>query len=194
MEQEQQAHHRQQEANGHVGDVVDEKGAPGGLDILGCQIALDGDLIRAGRFAKARKAFSRIIENWPDFEPAYCYSIVAFAELGEFERAEQHFYMAQQLTDRCPHCYYHMGWAKFKQQDYQRAIFAWNKTLELHPGYPGAKQHLAECYRAKGDVAEARRDAVAAAAALGQLVVTGERIRPTRQGLAVADRLAAELA
>jgi oxygen-independent coproporphyrinogen-3 oxidase len=44
------------------------------------------------------------------------------------------------------------------------------------------------------DVAEARRDAVAAAVKRGQIEVSPERIRPTRQGLAVADRLAAELA
>ena len=127
---------------------------PGQREVM---MALGLDLIRAGRFARARKTFSRVIENWPDFEPAYCYSIVALAELGDFEQAEQHFYLAQQLTDNCPHCYYHIGWTKFKQQDYERAIFAWNRALELLPYYPGAKQHIAECYRAKGDITEARQ-------------------------------------
>jgi len=120
-------------------------------------MALGLDLIRASRFGEAWDTFRQVIENWPDFEPAYCYSIIVFAELGEFDRAEQYFYLAQQLTENCPQCFYHMGWAKFKQQDYERAVFAWEKTLELNPDHPGVNQHLAECYRALGDLAEARK-------------------------------------
>jgi tetratricopeptide (TPR) repeat protein len=120
-------------------------------------MALGLDLIRASRFGEAWQTFKQVIENWPEFEPAYCYSIIVFAELGDFDRAEEYFYLAQQLGENCPHCFYHIGWAKFKQKDFERAIFAWEKALELNPDYPGAYQHLAECYRALGDLSEARR-------------------------------------
>lgn len=120
-------------------------------------MALGMDFIRAGRFARARETFARVIENWPEFEPAYCHSIIALAELGDYEQAEQFFYLAQQLADDCPHCFYHVAWVKFRRQDYPRALFAWNKVLEIHPQYPGIRRHIADCHRAMGDIEQARK-------------------------------------
>ena len=154
--------------HGHRGYVLDQLGqfedavksyrialrfGPPDRDIV---MAMGADLIRIGRFAKARETFANAIEQWPDFEPAYCHSIIALAELGDFEQAEQYFYLAQQLTEDCPHCFYYLGWAKFRQQDYPRALFAWRKTLELEPHYSGVKRHMAECHRAMDEIDEAR--------------------------------------
>ena len=40
----------------------------------------------------------------PKFEPCYCNRIITYAEMGQHDTAEQMFYLAQQLTAKCPNC------------------------------------------------------------------------------------------
>lgn len=45
----------------------------------------------------------------PEFEPSYCNRIITYAEMGQHDMAEQMFYLAQQIDEECPLCYYNIG-------------------------------------------------------------------------------------
>ncbi len=118
--------------------------------------ALGVDLTRTGRCARALDIFEECARQFPDFEPNYCHRIVTYAEMGQHEKSEEMFYLAQQLTEECPHCYYNIAISLADREQWDRAIWCWEKTLELDPQYVGAKARVAEAYRAKGDFSAAK--------------------------------------
>lgn len=119
--------------------------------------ALGVDLLRIGRFARALETFERVSELDPDFEPGYCNRIMAYAELGRHEKAEEMFYLAQQIDPDCPHCFYHIGVSLFARRECDRAVYCWRRALEIDPDYLSANQRIAEAYRLRGDVEQARK-------------------------------------
>jgi tetratricopeptide (TPR) repeat protein len=119
-------------------------------------VALGIDLARVQRHAEALKVFEHVASEHSEYEPAYCHRIHVFAQLGQHEDAEQMFYLAQQLDDRCPHCFYHMGASLLARGLTDRAIFCFEQTLEHCPEYPDVRRQLADAYRAKGNVPKAR--------------------------------------
>jgi len=118
--------------------------------------ALGGALCRLDRFGQALETFEELARRFPDFEPAYCHRIGIYAELGRHEQAEQMFYLAQELNDACPHCFYHMGASLDARGDTERALYCWRRVLELDPDYIGVNRRIAQAYRAKGERDTAR--------------------------------------
>jgi tetratricopeptide (TPR) repeat protein len=118
--------------------------------------ALGVDLMRTGRYARALDVFEECSHRYPDYEPSYCHRIIAYGEIGQHERAEEMFYLAQQLTDDCPQCYYNIGMSLLDRQLWDRAIWCWRKAIEIDPHYPGARARIAEAARAKGDFQTAK--------------------------------------
>jgi len=119
-------------------------------------LALGVTLARLGRYAQALEVLEGLAQREPDFEPAYCHRIHLYAELGRHEQAEEVFYLAQQLDDECPHCFFHLGGSLAARGLYDRAIFCWRKALELEPDYLGVNRNIAQAYRAKGEFDQAR--------------------------------------
>lgn len=114
-------------------------------------MALGAGLLRLGRLARAVAIFERLIESNPDFEPAYCHAIAAYTELGQHEKAEQMFYLAQEIDERCPHCFFNMGESLAVRGDTDRAIYCWQQVLDIEPSYMGVNRRIAQAYRAAGD-------------------------------------------
>lgn len=119
-------------------------------------VALGIDLARVHRYAEALKVFDRVAAEHPTYEPAFCHRIHVYSQLGQHDDAEQMFYLAQQLDDSCPHCFYHMGASLLARGQADRATFCFEQTLEHCPDYPDARRQLADAYRAKGDTSRAR--------------------------------------
>ena len=113
-------------------------------------LALGTGLARQSRFARAAEVLEELSKNHADFEPAYCQRIHCYAELGLHDQAEQMFYLAQELDPRCPHCFYHVGVSLADRGQMERAIFCWNRALELEPGYIGVNRRIAQANRARG--------------------------------------------
>jgi len=126
---------------------------PGDRDI---SMALGVAFARLERFTKALEVFEGVARSNADFEPAYCHRIAVYAELGLHDQAEQMFYLAQELNDACPHCFFHIGGSLAARGDVDRAIFCWRRVLELDPGYIGVNRQIAQAFRAKGALEEAR--------------------------------------
>jgi len=119
-------------------------------------LALGVALARLGRFAQSLEVFDALAKRYPDFEPAYCNRIHVNAELGRHDQAEEMFYLAQELDDACPHCFYHMGASLAAREQLDRAIYCWEHVLELEPDYVGVNRRIAHAYHAKGCLEQAR--------------------------------------
>lgn len=126
---------------------------PGDRDVL---VALGAGLLRLERLTQAVAVFDDLAAHYPDFEPAYCHRVQAFAELGEHERAEEMFYLAQQLNDSCPHCFFAIGISLAARGAHDRAIYCWQRVLDLEPTYFGVNQRIAQAHRARGEFEKAR--------------------------------------
>jgi tetratricopeptide (TPR) repeat protein len=119
-------------------------------------LALGSVLVRLGRFAEALEVFDDLSREHPDLEPAYCYRIQIYTELGQHDRAEQMFYLAQQLDDACPDCFFHIGISLAARGQANRSLFCWHRVLKLEPDYPGVNERIAQAYRSRGDMERAR--------------------------------------
>ena len=95
------------------------------------------DLHRVGQLRRGPqdlRAASKPID--PAFEPSYCHRIITYSELGDHERAEEMFYLARLYKEHCPHCYYNIGCCLSERGLYDKAIYCWQKTLDLDESHP----------------------------------------------------------
>ena len=93
--------------------------------------ALGATLARLGRLARALEIFEELARRDPQLEAVYCHRIELYAELGRHEQAEEVFYLAQQINDECPDCFFNMGGSLASRGEHERAIFCRRKTLAL---------------------------------------------------------------
>ena len=119
-------------------------------------VALGGALARLNRFAGALEVLDQLARLYPDFEPAYCHRIGIYGELGRHGQAEEMFYLAQELNDSCPHCFFYMGTSLAARKQFDRAVYCWERVLELVPDYIGVNRRIAQAYRAQGQIDRAR--------------------------------------
>ncbi len=119
-------------------------------------LALGATLARLGRMGAALQVFETIAQKQPDFEPAYCHRVYIYAELGRHDQAEEMFYLAQQIDDECPDCFFYLGGSLAARGQHDRAIYCWERVLDFEPSYIGVNSRIARAYRAKGDRANAR--------------------------------------
>ena len=115
------------------------------------------DLHRVGNFDEALKTFARIESIDPAFEPCYCHRIITYSELGDHEKAEEMFYLARLYKEHCPHCYYNIGCSLYDRGLYEKAIYCWQKTLDLDERHPEVQVRIAEAYWGKGELEAARQ-------------------------------------
>ncbi len=120
---------------------------PGDRDVA---VALGVNLARLGRFSRALEIFGELAKVYPGFEPAYCHRIGIYAELGQHDKAEEMFYLAQELDETSPHSFFHMGVSLAARERFDRAIYCWQRVLELSPEYIGVNRLIAQAYRAQG--------------------------------------------
>jgi tetratricopeptide (TPR) repeat protein len=119
------------------------------------------DLVRTGRLRQSLRVFVRMSEIDPAYEPAYCHRLLAHAELGEHERAEEIFYLARLHKEHCPRCYDHMGRSLATRRSHEKAIFCFQKCLDIDPNWADARRRMAESLWNKGDLEQARRQFLA---------------------------------
>jgi len=117
-------------------------------EVLNC---LGVDYTRLGKYDLALRVFEELEGLAPDFEPGYCNRIITYSEMGQHDEADQMFYLARQLKEHCPLCYYNMGNSLFSRQDYDRAIWCWQQTREIDSNHPQIAGRIAQAYWAQGD-------------------------------------------
>src|SRR5690606_13351656 len=91
------------------------------------------------------------------FEPAYCNRIIAYTEVGDHDKAEEMFYLARLYKEQCPHCYYNIGCSLSARGLHDKAIYCWQKTLDLDEDHPEVHVRIAEALWSKGELEQARK-------------------------------------
>ena len=119
-------------------------------------LSLSVNLIRTEQPRRAIDALKQAGELDPECEPSYCFRILACAQLGDHDAAEEMFYMARQLVDECPLCYDHMAQSLMARGLWDKAIWCWQQTLRLEPLFTDASIKLARAHRHRGQFARAR--------------------------------------
>ena len=114
------------------------------------------DYTRTGEYDLALATFDQIQEIAPNFEPGYCNRIITYTEMDEHEKAEQMFYLAQQINPDCPICFYNVGNSLFSRRRFRRAIWCWERTAMLEPTHPQINYRIAQAYWANGDLDQAK--------------------------------------
>lgn len=127
---------------------------PGDRDVA---VALGGVLASLDRFGQALNVFEQLAGLYPDFEPAYCHRIGIYADLGRHDQAEEMFYLAQELDDSCPQCFFYMGISLAARGQFDRAVYCWKRVLALATDYFGVNRKIAQAYRAQGRLDLARK-------------------------------------
>ena len=127
---------------------------PDDAEIMNC---LGVDYTRTAQYDLALATFERIELIDPLFEPAYCNRIITYTEMEQHDKAEQMFYLAQQIHSDCPLCFYNIGNSLFSRGVYDRATWCWEKTAALDSGHPQINFRLAQVYWVCGKGRQARQ-------------------------------------
>jgi tetratricopeptide (TPR) repeat protein len=115
------------------------------------------DLHRVGKLKEALEIFTRMEGIDSTFEPSYCHRIITYSDLGHHEKAEEMFYLARLYKEHCPHCYYNMGCSLRARGMFDKAIYCWQKVVDLDDNYPQVQVRIAEAYWGKGELELARQ-------------------------------------
>jgi len=127
---------------------------PADPETLNC---LGVDYTRLGQYKLALQAFEELEREVTDYEPGYCNRIITYAEMGNHDKAEEMFYLARELKEHCPLCYFNMGNSLFSRHLYDRAIWCWQQTRNMDPNHPHINYRIAQGYWAKGEYQLARK-------------------------------------
>lgn len=119
--------------------------------------ALGVTLHQSGRHAEALSAFERVETLEPSFEPSYCNRVAVYAETGQHQQAEEMFYLARLYKEHCPQCYFNMGISLAARGLEAKAVYCWQRTLDLAGEDVHVRQKLAEAAWARGSHETARR-------------------------------------
>lgn len=115
------------------------------------------DLHRLGNLRKALKTFEKMETVDASCEASYCHRIMIYTDMGDHERAEEMFYLARLYKEHCPHCYYNIGCSLRDRRQFDKAIYCWQKTLDLDDSYPQVQVRIAEALWGKGELESARQ-------------------------------------
>jgi tetratricopeptide (TPR) repeat protein len=126
-------------------------------DNLQIRLNVARDLHRTGRLRQSLRVLEAVSEHDPALESAYCQRLLVHADLGEHERAEEMFYTARLYKEHCPRCFDHMGRSLAARGLHKRAIFCFQRCLDLESNWPDACRRIAESHHKSGDREQARR-------------------------------------
>ena len=119
------------------------------VETLNC---LGVNLTRIGRYEEAIEKFDKAQKHDPNYEPAYCNRIVTYTEMGDHDSAELMFYLAREIREECPLCYYNMGNSFFARQQNKKAISCWQESVRIDPTHRHGHARIAEALWMDGDL------------------------------------------
>ena len=100
--------------------------------------------------------FERVQELDPTNHAGYCHRIAAYTQLGDHEQAEVMFYLAQQTEPDCPVCFDHLAHALATRAQLPRAVWCWQRVLDLDRHHPLVHANLGRAHWYLGEYAKAR--------------------------------------
>jgi len=118
---------------------------------------LGADLRRIGNLDESIATFDRIEAADPSYEPSYCHRILAYAEIGDHQRAEEMFYTARLFKEECPDCYHNLGMSLLDRRQFDKAVWCFRKAAELDEAYPEIDLRIADALWSRQELDAARQ-------------------------------------
>lgn len=119
--------------------------------------------------AGAEKEFQRAIELNPNYPTAHHWYALLLGGLGRTNEAKREILLAQQLDPLSLIINRTVGTVSFWAREYDQALVAAQKTLEIDPNFPPAHEDLAVIYGMKGSYQEAIQEINKAIAVNGRM-------------------------
>ena len=113
------------------------------LEIMNC---LAVDFTRTAQYDMALSTFEQIQSLDSNFEPAYCNRIITYTEMELHAKAEEMFYLAQQIKPDCAICFYNIGNSLYSRGEFERALWCWEKTQIIDPSHPQIDLRIAQTH------------------------------------------------
>lgn len=117
---------------------------------------LGTSLLRLGQASEGLEQLDLAQQADPSLHACQCHRIAAHAQLGQHDQAELVFYLAQQEEPDCPVCFDHIGHSLAMRGELSRAIWCWQRTLELDPIHTQARANAARAHWYLGQLSRAR--------------------------------------
>jgi tetratricopeptide (TPR) repeat protein len=119
------------------------------------QVQMGIDLERQGKRQESLAAHEKALEIDPHLVQAHINLIKLYGELGQFEKAEQHYRAAVQLDPGSADSYYNYGVLLLGSEKYQQAEDAFRKTIDINPYNADAHNNLGYLLERKSLFSEA---------------------------------------
>ena len=106
------------------------------------QVQVGIDLERQGKVEESAAAHEKALSIDGNLVQAHINLIKLYGELGQFEKAEQHYRAATQLDPASAESYYNYGVLLLSAEKYQGSEDAFRKTIDINPYYADAHNNL----------------------------------------------------
>ena len=112
------------------------------------------ELLDKGQNQKALKMLLELLEEYPEDDNALIINKVgvAYAQMGEMEKAEKYFYDAILINYQCVPALSNLGNVFLDRDDPHRAIALYKKALKYDADYAVAHNNLAAAYKRIRDI------------------------------------------
>lgn len=115
------------------------------------------DLIRSGQAERAVEVLDRLAALDPDAKGVMCHQILAHSRVGNHDKAEEIYYLAQQTHEEpCPLCLDHMAQSLAARQQWDKAAWCWGQVQQIDARYPHVSANLARTCWQQGKLEQAR--------------------------------------
>ena len=119
------------------------------------QVQMGIDLERQGKIEESVAAHEKALEIDRNLVQAHINLIKLYAELGDFQKAEEHYRAAIQLDPGSAQAYYNYGVLLLGAEKYQPAQDAFRKAIDINPYYADAHNNLGYLLESEGIFSEA---------------------------------------
>jgi Tfp pilus assembly protein PilF len=119
------------------------------------QVQIGIDLERQGKIEESVAAHEKALEIDRNLVQAHINLIKLYAELGNFQKADEHYRAAIQLDPGSAQAYYNYGVLLVSSEKYQPAQDAFRKAIEINPYYADAHNNLGYLLERDGLFSEA---------------------------------------
>ena len=119
------------------------------------QVQMGIQLERQGRLEESAAAHEKALEIDSQLVQAHVNLVELYGQLGQFEKAEEHYRVAAGLDPGSSENYYNYGVLLLGAGKYQQAENAFRKTIEIDPFHPSAHNNLGFLLERQGKLLEA---------------------------------------
>ncbi|PYV70437.1 MAG: hypothetical protein DMG97_19275 [Acidobacteria bacterium] len=119
------------------------------------QVQMGIQLERQGRLEESAAAHEKALEIDSQLVQAHVNLVELYGQLGQFEKAEEHYRVAAGLDPGSSENYYNYGVLLLGAEKYQKAENAFRKTIEIDPFHASAHNNLGFLLERQGRLLEA---------------------------------------